>query len=159
MTGTQRIRRNIDDLSYSNYKHPNHDRVWESKNLFCNDCTETNTKRCEICGRSCCFWSICKEKADPTNAGNLPEERVIATQWLERIARLMSCGTDEPTFMACSLCGRLLCPKCTSICEICDALSCPDCCGHCRICGVHKCVRCKPTREEACSYHRGPPVI
>lgn len=158
-TGTYKIYRDTHDLSYSNHKHPNHDRVWDSKNLFCIGCTKDTMKKCETCGRYCCLWSICKEIAGAPKAGMLPQERVNATQWLKKIAGLMSYGIDEPTFLACSRCGKVHCPKCTSICEICDGLSCPDCCGRCPICRVPKCVRCKPNREEECSYHSGPPAI
>lgn len=40
----------------------------------------------------------------------------------EKIAGLMSYGIDEITFLACSRCGKVVCPKCCGICEICDAL-------------------------------------
>ncbi|KAF6219611.1 hypothetical protein HO133_004080 [Letharia lupina] len=89
-TGTHKIYRDIHDLSYSNHKHPNHDRVWDSKNLFCIGCTKDTMKRCETCGRYCCLWSICKEIAGASKAGILPQERVNATQWLKKIAGLMS---------------------------------------------------------------------
>lgn len=160
MTGTQRIYRDINDLSYSNHKHPNHDRLWDSKNLFCIGCTKDTIKICECCGDYCCLWSLCKKRADTPKSGILPQERVKATQWLKRIACLMSHGIDEPTFLACSRCGKLVCPECIAICELCDALvCCPDCCGKCPICQVPKCVRCKPNGEEECSYHKGPPAI
>ena len=159
-TGRQRILRNIHDLLYSNHKHPNHDRLWDSKNLFCIGCNKDTMAICDTCGRYCCLWSTCKQIADaPPNAGTLPQERVEASRWLRKIAGLMSYGIDEPTFLKCFRCRKVLCPKCTSICEICDALSCSDCCGRCPRCRVPKCVRCQPKREEECSYHRGPPAI
>ena len=156
-TGTQRIYRNIHDLSYSNHKHPNHDRLWDSKNLFCIGCGKDTITTCETCGRYCCLWSICKQMADAPNV--VPQERDEASPWLKTIAGLISYGIDEPTFLTCFRCGKAPCPKCTSICEICDALSCSDCCGRCPRCQVPKCVRCQPKREEECSYHRGPQAI
>lgn len=79
-------------------------------------------KICECCGRCCCLWSLCKNIADIPRTGILPQERVNATQMLKRIAGLISYGIDEPTFLACSRCGNVVCPKCCGICEICDAL-------------------------------------
>lgn len=159
MTRTPKIYRDNHDLSYSNHKHPNHDRVWDSRNLFCIGCTKDTMKRCETCGGFCCVWSECTDMANKLEAGILPQERVRASQCLRKIAGLMSYGIDESTFMACHRCRKVLCPECTSICEICDVLSCPDCCSRCPICRVPKCIRCKPNRKEVCSYHRGPPAI
>ncbi|CAF9911242.1 hypothetical protein IMSHALPRED_009975 [Imshaugia aleurites] len=84
-TGTQKIYRDIHDLSYSNHKHPNHNRIWDSTNLFCIGCTKDTRK----------------DIADAPN-GILPQERVKATQWLRKIASVMTYGIDEPTFLACT---------------------------------------------------------
>lgn len=93
-------------------KHPNHSRVWSSKNLWCTTCQG----RCTLCGVSCCAlyaaWYLYNDQTAS------PVERLENIGLIKEIPKWVHIGTDEPTFMGCTECQRVVCPSCCGICPI-----------------------------------------
>lgn len=104
-------------------EHPNHLRLWGSKNLWCSTCT----KNCPICGAPCCVRSQALQVI--SSATSTLEEKTKAQRRIDRMERLITISLDEATFVMCTECNRLICPSCCGLCPdpICRDLTCKVC--------------------------------
>lgn len=94
--------------------HPNHPRTWYSRNLWCG----THEGTCPRCQSSCCavtFYEKAYEKAIQRGETFLPETERMQ-RLLKEIRTWIPSGSDESTFMECTECHKLFCPKCCSVC-------------------------------------------
>ena len=103
--------------------HRKHNRIWCSKNLWCTSCNGI----CAICSSACCAyrkaWIVFNDQ------NSLPLEKTQAARLAKDITTWIPVGNDEPVFMRCNGCKRLVCPMCCSVCpvDLCQDLLCRVC--------------------------------
>lgn len=101
-------------------KHPNHNRVWNSKNLHCTMCQPN----CRLCQAPCCAYSDAEQTLGNYRSlregFTITEARKImeARKLLQRLNMLGPLSYDAPTFIQCTNCKIYVCPDCAGVCPI-----------------------------------------
>lgn len=96
-------------------KHPNHQRKWNSRNIWCANHLYPGT--CSRCNATCCTMMSLMSIMQCNRVGVVPF-RDTARRLHCQISRCFLYGRDEDTFMECTECHELVCPSCCSVCPI-----------------------------------------
>ncbi|KAL8723615.1 MAG: hypothetical protein Q9225_000157 [Loekoesia sp. 1 TL-2023] len=114
-------------------KHPNHNRVFKSKNLWCIQ----HHAGCASCGSACCVYM---ESVEAYHDAKNQHSKSIAKEAGEVIMACVLNQVEESTFLECGECNRFMCPECIGICPITQ-------------CKLQVCKECKPKNWEPCGWH------
>ncbi|KAL2042657.1 hypothetical protein N7G274_004416 [Stereocaulon virgatum] len=120
-------------------QHPEHNRVWKSKNLRCTVCPEA--QNCALCKSPCCAYSGATQKV--TDNISFPNEKSTAWRLVKAINMHVANGIDSPTFLKCTICNKDVCPNC---CGVCPVFPCHD--RNCRGCRADPWSVCEVHRED-----------
>ena len=132
MTGSIQIYRDVSNPLSA--PHPNHNREWGSKNLWCTKCQLP----CAGCKAPCCALNqVMRGELDDRNPPHIREVDRNLKEWI-RSCKLI--GTDEPTMMDCTECKKKFCPACIGLCPV---FPCHD----------RVCKGCKTNPWEPCDWH------
>ena len=116
-------------------KHPNHTRVWHSRNLFC----YKHGMECPICKVPCCALVACAMTFARGRHNTVDEKDYIAATAL-RIRKYIANPRDISTFMSCTECNKAVCPSCIGVC--------PN-----KVCQDRVCKSCKLNPWAECDWH------
>jgi len=93
-------------------QHPRHGRDFYSKNLWCLKCEGF----CALCENACCAYLTCVTTFKESSS--LPHERVVASRLIKEIVGIVKAGIDQPTFLQCTDCKKMVCPRCIGVCPV-----------------------------------------
>ncbi|KAI4121271.1 MAG: hypothetical protein LQ338_006461 [Usnochroma carphineum] len=127
LTGTQLVMR-----LPGRPKHPNHERAFYAKNLWCMH----HTHSCSVCNAACC---VLTEAVEAYDEATNHYDKAIAKEAGDVIQACVY-PLDSTTFLECAECDRFVCPDCIGIC--------PD-----NDCKLHFCKECKLDPWGPCSWH------
>lgn len=96
-------------------KHPNHQRKWESRNIWC--ANHKSPGRCPRCSASCCTMMSLRTLLQCNSVEAIPL-RENARRLQREISSCFVYGRDQDTFMECTECHEFVCPSCCSVCPI-----------------------------------------
>ncbi|KAL8829486.1 MAG: hypothetical protein Q9191_001993 [Dirinaria sp. TL-2023a] len=130
ITGTQIVGYSKED---DICKHPNHDRTFYAKNLFCHRCTDN----CAVCDAPCCMFKGALNTARANPETEFGEE---AAHLAREIHQYATQDKDVATFLECTVCEKWVCPECIGICPI---YPCRD----------QMCTTCNPNPWAMCAFH------
>ena len=91
---------------------------------------------CPVCSDHCCVYSKARNELEKTSPSD-SDAQENAQAILNEINQLIAVGKDEPTFLECTECHKLVCPEC---CGVCPVLLCSD--RTCVVCNVDSWMKC-----------------
>ena len=109
------------------HKHPNHQRTFMSKNLWCMNCKGM----CACCQIDCCIHEqslfyikhghkelkTAKKEGDPEMEAMGRLRQANGKAMLADIEKYLATGPDDSTFLECTNCHWFVCPRCVGICS------------------------------------------
>ncbi|KAL8702270.1 MAG: hypothetical protein Q9201_004494 [Fulgogasparrea decipioides] len=114
-------------------EHPNHNRDFKSRNLWC----VQHQGYCGSCKLACCVYE------ETIEAGKQAKDH-YTKQLVSEVGKVIlaaSCFNEEPsTFLKCGECARFFCPECIGICPV-------------DMCHFQVCKHCKSDNWEPCDWH------
>lgn len=123
-------------------KHPLHPFAWNTKNLWCNSCTNwpsgTRPNQCDTCGAHCCVFIEAAEAMRSPDSS--VQDKTRARERYNAIKKTHTFGKDLMRIL-------LLCCDCAKN-------VCPGCCARCvdDRCGLVACFQCRPAGRK-CEWH------